>query len=153
MCLIGDMKKISEQTNILKGLKKTSKTICKNMLPLMKEITDPNNDLSDEVAIRCKVSLEASTAKLQELCLDLVFESEVVVREIDKFADVLQESKSSLSNHLSNYPFLGSVWFGDVYDDKSEFEGLKELLKELQSSLKQANEDWLIETAVSNLTK
>lgn len=147
------MKKISEQVEVLKELKKTSKGILKNMLPIMKELTSSNNDLSDEVAIRSKVSLEVSNLRLQEICLDLISDAETVKCEIDKFVGIIQESKTDLSNHIPKYPFLAGVWFGDAYDGEYEVEGLKILLKELKNTLSQVNEDWIIETAVSDLSR
>lgn len=145
------MEKLSELVDVLTSLKKVSKKVLKRMLPIMKEIDSERSDIVDEVVYRTKVEKDIVLQYLQNSCILIIADAEIVSREITSFAEVIEKSQKDIKNNTSKFPFLAEVWFGDTYDGVSKLEGLKFLLNELKRELEKTIEDWVIENAVDNL--
>lgn len=145
------MKKLTELVDVLSSLKKVSKTILKNMLPLMKILMVDNNDMVEEVSHRTDAPKNIASEYLQTVSLAIIADAEIIKKEVDAFAEVVELSQKDLKKNIKKFPFLAEAWFGDTFNNVSGVDALKILLEDLKKEEIKTNEDWLIENAVDIL--
>ena len=147
------MKRLSELVDVLSSLKKVSKQILKNMLPIMKELAIDNNYIVEEVSICSDAPIDVATEHLQATALNIISDAEIVKKEINAFAEIVELSQKDIKKNIQNYPFIAEVWFGDMFDGLEGIDALKKLLEDLKKDLAKTSDDWIIENAVDSLAK
>lgn len=71
---------------------------------------------------------------ISDVIISFYKDAKTVLGQIDSFSECVMK-ESLFEKNVSKYPFLHQVWTGDVYGP-AEVEGLRELLKDLQSQSK-----------------
>lgn len=140
--------KISE-FKVLVELKNGSRNLLKKMLSIMRELDNYGikSDIIDEVNYCTQADKIKILEFLQNYILETIKDSQCIIKEIDTFSNVLQtDGEEGIDNKVKTFPFLATVWFGDVYD-KEGFEALDLLLSSVNDSIKMANDDQLINLA------
>lgn len=145
------MEKLQKLTETLASIKKISKDILENMLPIMDSITNKNCEIIEEVVYRTKLDNKEVTEYVQDLTIEMIEDAECISKEIDKFAICVSKGKQKIRDNITEYPYLSDVWYGDTYDGKDGVDALLELLKELQNTLITTNDNWIIEKCIKEL--
>ena len=147
------MNKLNNLTSTLNAVEKYSREIIYKAVPIMKDLETPEPDLVEEVMESVKDTSNQKVLKvLQDICLDLVEDSEKVVREIESFSDSVVQGEEAIDEGEEEYPFLMEVWCGDIYE-KEKLAGLKELAVDLKEQLDEVDEDKIVEEAILQLKK
>ena len=147
------MNRLNNLTNTLNLIEKYSREIIAECIPIMEQLKDPESELVGEVLESVKdVSKPKALKTLQDICLDLVEDSEKIVKEIESFSDAVVQGEEAIDEGEDEYPFLMEVWCGDIYE-KENLNGLKELAKDLKGQLSEVDEDKIIEEAIFQLKK
>ena len=120
-----------EKVNVQPLIKLKSKAIniLELMLPIMTDLADENSEIVKEIKFCCKP--EDAVEWLQEQTLEAVGEAQSVNSEIDKF--IKAYASNDIEKHTKEFPYMASIWFGDVYDGKEEIEAINELIKEFKA--------------------
>ena len=147
------MNRLNNLTNILNAVEKYSRGIISKAVPIMKDLETSEPDLVEEVMEYVKDANNQKVLKvLQDICLDLVEDSEKIVREIESFSDSVVQGEEAIDEGEDEYPFLMEVWCGDIYE-KEKLAGLKELANDLKEQLSEVDEDKIVEKAIKQLKK
>jgi len=147
------MNRLNNLTNILNTVEKYSRDILSKSIPIMKELEDPDNDLVEEIMESVKdVTKQKVLKTLQNICLDLIEDSEKVVSEIESFSDSVVQGEEAIDEGEDEYPFMMEVWCGDIYGQE-KLSGLKELALDLKEQLAEVDEDKIIKEAILQLKK
>lgn len=147
------MNRLNNLTRTLNSIEKYSREILSNTIPIMKDLEDPDNDLVEEVIESVDGATKQKVLKtLQDICLDLVEDSEKVVSEIESFSDAVVQGEEAIDEGEDEYPFMMEVWCGDIYEQE-KLEGLRELALDLKEQLEEVDEDKIIEEAINKLKK
>lgn len=141
---------------VLDDLKNKSRVLIKKMLPIMKELDNHGvtSDIIDEVNYCTQADKPKILEFLQTSILEMIKDAQHINTEINVFSNILQkEGEEGIDNNLktNTFPFLASVWFGDVYD-KDGIEALNMLLLSVTENLKMAGDDELINLANKHFT-
>ena len=137
----------------LRLVKETSSDILHAMLPIMKKIQQYNNDVLCDVKLELgDVSDEVIQNKLQDICLELIRDAQIIRKEIDLFA-LSTTTNSGVESKIKECPYMTNVWFGDFYEDCEGSEAIFKLTEDLKLNLGNCNEDWIIDMCVSSLKK
>ena len=107
---------------VLKKLKDRAIKILEVMVPIMQDLADEESETIKEIKFCCKA--EDTVEWLQEQTLEAVSEAQSANSEIDQFIKVYTSGIDNVEKHAKEFPFLASVWFGDVYDGKEEIEAI-----------------------------
>lgn len=142
------MKQFSNLAKILKKIDVTSKKIIDETLKLMNQIQNEDSELVDDLAEFRGLEEPFDRAKLleglQNSSMFLSSDAETVRNEIENFM-VEDDGVFVVNADHEVCPFLSEVWNGDSYD-KTGIDGLKELLKDLESQLLLVTSEKLVET-------
>jgi hypothetical protein len=138
-----------DYTKILNVLEATPKYVMTKILPLMKDI-EQNGEIVKQSAYVTKKDQKIIKEWLEIKTLNLIEDSEKVNDEIIKFKNNLLGGEEKLEKNSDEYPFLAQVWYGDMFDGKIEIDALNFLVSELQITLKNCNEDFLVKECITN---
>ena len=135
----------------LHRLKTLSSSILQQMLPIMRKINRPNNDIFRDVkdGLNCNVTDREITERLQEMTLKLIDDASVVHKEIDLFVEA-SAIQDGVESKIKEYPFLANVWFGDFYEELEGYRAIEKLAKELQESYAKCDEERIIEDCIES---
>jgi len=147
---------IPEKLNdLIAELIDVSDKILSKMVPIMKNLLEPDNDYVEEISYSTKIQdKEILNLWLQQQTVSSVSNAENVKKEAVNFLkSYKKDPDETLYKNVKQYPFLAEVWFGDNYDGKEGVEALKYLLEELKTDLACSDEDFYIEKAISHFSK
>lgn len=117
----------------------------------MEKLKQEDNDLVEELL---EDGLEINSAEaletLQQISLELVNDSEIVLREIESFTEAVLQGDDAIMESEDEYPFLIQVWCGDMYPE-SHIEGLESLVEDLSSQMTQISEDSILDLVKQRL--
>jgi hypothetical protein len=139
---------------ILSDIKNRSTSLLQKMLIIMREIDEngENSDMVQEIEYICNIDKKVVIKYLEDKTVNMVEDTEKISREIDIFSKIIMTDPEKLDEHINDCPFLASVWFGDSYD-KDGPEALKMLIKDLKEQIKNANEDYIIDSSKDHFAK
>ena len=142
------MDKLKNLNKIIKDIKRVCNEIQAKSLPIMKILTEADNDITDEILdnIKFEVEVQVVLEEAQNITLSLISDSKIIKGHIDNFI-VFTENGFELS---SKCELLYQAWTGDLYD-KSEIEGLNELKLDLEKQLQNISEEYIIEKTIEKL--
>ena len=130
-------------------IKKLSVNLLRTMLPIMQQLVDDENDLTDEILHNLdlpKTKEAEVNLWLQSHCENLISEADAYKNEVDKFEAAYKEGDDVFEKKIREYPLLSEVWYGDTYN-KSGIDGLAMLIRDLEKDTQQATESKIIEAA------
>ena len=147
------MNRLNELTNTLNIIEKYSRNIISKLIPIMKDLKDPQSDIVEEVLDNVNgAKKEIVLEMLQEICLKLAEDSEKIVIEIEAFSDAIIQGEEAIDEGEEEYPFLMEVWCGDIYE-KDKMGALKELSLDLKDQLSEVDENKIAEQVINKLNK
>lgn len=169
------MEELNELTVLLNKISNVSNQIIKKSVDLMGDISNEGSEVIDDLlevltnngemtsALFRKrrgfdgtnkekelPSREDALSHLQNESLSFVVDAEKVLNEIPLF--IVKEAGTQRGwsiNTEDKCPFLSEVWNGDAYD-KTEIEGLKALLSDLQNQFEQITTENLVKIVIEN---
>ena len=107
---------------ILKNLDKYAKNIIKKLLPLMKDYNAPNSKKITKLATEMNLPEKDCLDVVKNELLRLMSEAECVKNEMERFCGFILENEII---DVDICPFLGRVWFGDIYSGENGLECLE----------------------------
>ena len=129
---------------LVNEIRKISNAIILESLPIMRNIDSGDKYVDDLIGEFPNLSRDQALEVLQEVSLEWVKDAEPLTKEASIF--ITEGEEGYHINDTEECPILSEVWKGDAYD-KSEVEGLRELLKDLKQELALVNETHLIKKA------
>ena len=161
------MEELVNLSNVLSNIKSVSKTIVEKSVSIMKEIESEQSEIVDDFLDALqeagsapfsgkrrfksdnqleKIDREAALILLQDASLELVKDAERVIEEIDTFV-IHSVGQITINSDPEKCPFLTEVWNGDIYD-KTEIDGLIDLLEDLKIQLSNVTSEYLVSSTV-----
>lgn len=134
----------------VRKLKKASLELVKGCIPIMQEIEDRDSDIISDYMKREgneHHTKDSAQSSLREVSLALSKDARAVIDEIDMFEKFLMKGQTSLNQNADKYPFLASVWFGDVYG-VSKTSALRKLAEEMRGTIDNLSEDLIVNEAL-----
>lgn len=134
------MEKLTKLSRNLEKCKILSKKIIQSILPFMRDLSDENEfikSFEDEYPEKKEEELEELVKKV---LLEMVDNPEKILKEIDGFSKTLLEDGKNILNYHEEYPFLLSVWCGDVYGE-DENAGLSLLVDDLKQTFENVEDE------------
>lgn len=137
---------------LLNELDKSSKDVLKKLLPIMKNIDEKDSKIIEEIAFITKKKHKTSTIKewLEMKTMAMLEDAEKVSDEFENFQKNLLLSDQDLEKNVDKYPFLSQVWYGDMFNGKTEGEAIEFLVKEFSEICKNCTEDYFIKECSSS---
>lgn len=148
-----EMDRLKELTSLLSSIKTLSTKIIKKAVPVMKDLENDSSELVQDVIDDLgekHPDEEDILERLRTSSLDRVADAEAVMREIESFAEAINQGEEALDRCQDQYPFLFEVWYGDIYESGG-IEGLKILRKNLTQQLSNTSEEKIIEDVINSL--
>lgn len=131
------------------NIKNLSVNLLKEMLPIMKQLVNEDNDLTDEVLHNLDLPKDKESEVntwLQNYCDNLIEDANSIKNEADKFVTAYRKGDEVIDKNIAEYPFLAEVWYGDTYGE-SGVHGLDMLIADLEKDLQKATETKIINEA------
>jgi hypothetical protein len=130
-----------ELSKVLSKLESTSRKVVGASVPFLTEMENSDADIFLDIqdAIRDMTGhftvplLSEITDKSRQIVLELVDDSDTVIKEISEF---MKRSDNGYEINKRPDTFLFNVWSGDVYDLDGGLENLRHLLAELTNAQK-----------------
>lgn len=132
---------------LLSDIKRSSCRVVKQLLPVMKELSNDDNEIVDEVVYCTQADIEEVNTWLRDKILTIVEDEKEIIKEIDEFITAYKQDKV---DGLSEEYFLTKVWNGDIFDEQ-EVSAMESLLESLHSNL-ELDEDVLVQMAKEHFT-
>lgn len=145
------MEDLVQLVDVLSELKDVSYSILEKMVPIMNHISEEGNDIVGEIASRSDNDDDTAREFVEDKTMNMVIDAETVSNEITDFAKAVRGGPDEIDANIEKFPFLAEVWYGDTYHGLEELIALKALLRELKTTEKYANEDWIIDSASKDL--
>lgn len=147
------MNTLASLVDNLNSVKASSAGILHTMLPIMIKMEQPTNDILADIKLELKgVPDEEIICKLQDICLELIRDAQIIRKEIDIFA-LSATTHAGVESKIKECPYMTKVWFGDFYEECEGAKSIVKLKEDLYLNLKNCNEDWIIDNCVLSLKK
>lgn len=145
---------LEKLTFTLRKLKLASFEFIHTMLPIMERIDEDHSEIIEEIKYACPDADEEDiTDWLHDMTLTMIADPEKIIEEINHFTNVAAKGSKMIRKSMEKYPFLAHVWSGDMYDNKKGVEALQELLREVNENKENANENYIVDSAIDHFSK
>jgi len=135
---------------LFKKIVSVSNNILHKSYPIFRDLLKNNNDMVDEFLSEMPESNnEEALTYLQEAANCVVQDAKKIIDEIDLFISNWLIGTDVLLENENDYPFLISVWQGDLYDAQ-EREALEELLDDLTNQYENVNRYYIVKKALDD---
>lgn len=146
------MQKLSKTVTIYRDLDQKSHKLIHDMIEVMNYIDNNNEEIIKEISTVTNEEFNDDDIDewIKNEPFKVIEDAKTITKEIDAFAKATTKGSETLEKNVKSYPYLASAYYGDMYDNIDGLDALKEIIKELDGKIKNANIDFIIDSATAH---